>query len=40
MTLVLVLLQQMAVFLVIAYLFTKSPAFRPLTGEVLLRATS
>jgi two-component system, LytTR family, sensor kinase len=29
------LLQQMSVFLVIAYLFTKSPAFRPLTGETL-----
>ncbi len=35
MSLVLDLLQQMAVFLVIAYLFTKSPAFRPLAGEVL-----
>lgn len=35
MILILDLLQQMAVFLVIAYLFTKSPAFRPLTGEVL-----
>ena len=29
------LLQQMAVFLLIAYLFTKSPAFRPLTADVL-----
>jgi len=29
------LLQQMSVFLVIAYLFTKSPAFRSLTGERL-----
>ena len=29
------LLQQMSVFLVIAYLFSKSPAFRPLTGEEL-----
>jgi len=29
------LLQQMSVFLVIAYLFSKSPAFRPLTGETL-----
>ncbi len=29
------LLQQMSVFLVIAYLFTKSPAFRPLTSEVI-----
>jgi two-component system, LytTR family, sensor kinase len=35
MNLVLDLLQQMTVFVVIAYLFTKSPAFRPLTGEVL-----
>jgi two-component system LytT family sensor kinase len=35
MTLVFSLLQQMSVFLVIAYLFTKSPAFRPLTGETL-----
>lgn len=35
MKLVLDLLQQMSVFLVIAYLFTKSPAFRTLTGETL-----
>ena len=35
MTLIFNLLQQMAVFLVIAYLFSKSPAFRPLTGETL-----
>jgi two-component system LytT family sensor kinase len=35
MKLVFDLLQQMSVFLVIAYLFTKSPAFRPLTGETL-----
>jgi two-component system LytT family sensor kinase len=35
MKLVFALLQQMSVFLVIAYLFTKSPAFRPLTGETL-----
>lgn len=33
MTLVFDLLQQMSVFLVIAYLFTKSPAFRSLTSE-------
>ncbi len=30
------LLQQLAVFLIIAYLFSKSPAFKPLTGETLL----
>lgn len=30
------LLQQMSIFLIIAYLFSKSPAFRALTGEVLL----
>jgi len=35
MTLVFTLLQQMSVFLVIAYLFSKSPAFRTLTGESL-----
>jgi len=35
MKLIFALLQQMSVFLVIAYLFTKSPAFRPLTGETL-----
>jgi len=35
MQLVFSLLQQMSVFLVIAYLFSKSPAFRPLTGETL-----
>lgn len=35
MKLVLDLLQQMSVFLVIAYLFTKSPMFRSLTGERL-----
>ncbi len=35
MSLILDLLQQMSVFLVIAYLFTKSPAFRPLVGDVL-----
>ncbi|PNU20257.1 sensor histidine kinase [Geothermobacter hydrogeniphilus] len=35
MTLIIDLLQQMSVFVVIAYLFTKSPAFRPLTSEVL-----
>ncbi len=35
MKLVLALLQQMSVFLVIGYLFSKSPAFRPLTGETL-----
>lgn len=29
------LLQQMSIFLVIAYLFSKSPAFRPLTSEHL-----
>ncbi len=35
MKLVFALLQQMSVFLVIAYLFSKSPAFRPLTNETL-----
>ncbi len=35
MSLILALLQQMSVFLVIGYLFSKSPAFRPLTGETL-----
>ncbi len=30
------LLQQMSIFLIIAYLFSKSPAFKALTGEVLL----
>jgi two-component system, LytTR family, sensor kinase len=35
MKLIFALLQQMSVFLVIAYLFSKSPAFRPLTGESL-----
>jgi two-component system LytT family sensor kinase len=35
MKLIFALLQQMSVFLVVAYLFTKSPAFRPLTGENL-----
>ena len=30
------LLQQMAIFLIIAYLFSKSPAFKPLLGELLL----
>jgi two-component system LytT family sensor kinase len=35
MKLIFALLQQMSVFLVIAYLFSKSPAFRPLTGETL-----
>ncbi|TYO98129.1 signal transduction histidine kinase LytS [Geothermobacter ehrlichii] len=35
MPLIIALLQQMSVFVVIAYLFTKSPAFRPLTSEVL-----
>ncbi len=35
MKLIFTLLQQMSVFLVIAYLFTKSPAFRPLTSESL-----
>jgi len=35
MKLIFSLLQQMSVFLVIAYLFSKSPAFRPLTGETL-----
>ncbi|WP_303722944.1 sensor histidine kinase [Malonomonas rubra] len=35
MLLVFSLLQQMSVFMVIAYLFTKSPAFRPLTAENL-----
>jgi two-component system LytT family sensor kinase len=35
MKLIFALLQQMSVFLVIAYLFSKSPAFRPLTGEIL-----
>jgi len=35
MTLVFDLLQQMAVFLVVGYLFTKSPAFRPLTSGEL-----
>lgn len=35
MKLVFDLLQQMSIFLVIAYLFTKSPAFRPLTSEHL-----
>jgi len=35
MQLIFSLLQQMSVFLVIAYLFSKSPAFRPLTGETL-----
>lgn len=37
MQLVFTLFQQMSVFLVIAYLFSKSPAFRPLTGEILQR---
>jgi two-component system LytT family sensor kinase len=35
MGLIIDLLQQMSVFLVIAYIFTKSPAFRPLTSESL-----
>ena len=35
MGLIVELLQQMSVFLVIAYIFTKSPAFRPLTSESL-----
>ncbi|OQY21685.1 MAG: sensor histidine kinase [Desulfobacteraceae bacterium 4572_35.2] len=35
MNLILDLLQQMSVFLVIAYIFTKSPAFRPLTSETM-----
>jgi len=35
MKLVFDLLQQMSIFLVIAYLFSKSPAFRPLTSEHL-----
>ncbi|RMF74257.1 MAG: sensor histidine kinase, partial [Alphaproteobacteria bacterium] len=35
MTLVFNLLQQMSVFLVLAYLFSKSPAFRALTGGPL-----
>lgn len=35
MLLVFELLQQMSIFLVIAYLFTKSPAFKPLTSEYL-----
>lgn len=35
MLLIFSLLQQMSVFMVIAYLFTKSPAFRPLTAENL-----
>ncbi len=35
MQLIFALLQQMSVFLVIGYLFSKSPAFRPLTGETL-----
>ncbi|HKK01320.1 MAG TPA: sensor histidine kinase [Desulfuromonadales bacterium] len=35
MKLILALLQQMSVFLVFAYLFTKSPAFRPLTSDSL-----
>ncbi len=35
MHLIFALLQQMSVFLIIAYLFSKSPAFRPLTGESL-----
>ncbi len=37
MRLIFSLLQQMSVFMVIAYLFTKSPAFRALTGESLRR---
>lgn len=37
MKLIFSLLQQMSVFMVIAYLFTKSPAFKPLTGESLRR---
>jgi len=37
MKLIFSLLQQMSVFMVIAYLFTKSPAFRALTGESLRR---
>jgi two-component system LytT family sensor kinase len=35
MQLIFALLQQMSVFLVIAYLFSKSPAFRPLTDDTL-----
>ena len=35
MKLIFALLQQMSVFLIFAYLFSKSPAFRPLTGETL-----
>lgn len=35
MELILALLQQLSVFLVIAYLFSKSPAFRPLASTVL-----
>lgn len=35
MGLIIDLLQQMSVFLIIAYIFTKSPAFRPLTSESL-----
>ncbi len=34
--LILDLLQQLALYLLIAYLFSKSPAFRPLLGELLL----
>ncbi len=37
MQLIFSLLQQMSVFMVVAYLFTKSPAFRPLTGESIRR---
>jgi two-component system LytT family sensor kinase len=37
MGLIIDLLQQMSVFLIIAYIFTKSPAFRPLTSENLSR---
>ena len=37
MRLIFSLLQQMSVFMVIAYLFTKSPAFQALTGESLRR---
>lgn len=37
MQLIFSLIQQMSVFMVIAYLFTKSPAFKPLTGESISR---
>jgi two-component system LytT family sensor kinase len=37
MQLILHLLQQLCIFLVIAYLFSKSPAFKPLTGTLQLK---